>query len=668
MAIVAFLESYWWCVALAALIAILVVPSIRIIGPTEVGLVTKRFALSKLPEDNPIAFCGEAGYQANLLMPGWHLKLWVLYAVEKHPWVQVRAGEIGVVVAQVGKSLPVGAKSAESVSELNLITDLCAWLEAGGQKGVQRPVLPPGSLMPVHPVGFLVITRERVYGVPVAQQFQRLQAHGKLTHEAFGLDDAHLKVMVITPRSAASGAVLDTCGIVTTLEGQPLPAGAIASRLGEFEDVKRLETEKATDQVLIEALIGSKSVQHNNYQDFDAFLRAGGKIGLQHDPLLYGAYLLNPFLVRVEEVPMLVVKQGEVAVIKAYVGLPTEDTSGAAFKFGAMVRPGHRGIWQEPLRTGKYAINPRCYEAEHVPTAILSLNWSEAVSQAHKLDERLSQIVAKSREGFVFKIELVVQIHVPDTTAPRVISMVGTIANLVDEVLQAAVGNHFRDKLQSMPAVQFIETRQQVQQSALEHIRTQLTQYEVETRGVYIQDVVLPEELVRVLTQREIANQEKATFQMQQEAQRLRIDMEKAKGTADMQAQLAQAQVGVEIAAQTAAARKKQADGEATYIAETGRAKAAEVEAVGLARAKGFEAQVHALGQGATSVINVTAALAERGVKIMPEILAVGGALDGVGATLMKFLADRVGVSANLTATESLVRKDGASLRSVATN
>jgi hypothetical protein len=352
---------------------------------------------------------------------------------------------------------------------------------------------------------------------------------------------------------------------------------------------------------------------------------------------------LNPFLVRVEEVPMLVVKQGEVAVIKAYVGLPTEDTSGAAFKFGSIVRPGHRGIWQEPLRTGKYAINPRCYEAEHVPTAILSLNWSEAVSEAHKLDERLSKIVAKSREGFVFSIELVVQIHVPDTTAPRVISMVGTIANLVNEVLQAAVGNHFRDKLQSMPAVQFIETRQQVQQAALEHIREQLTQYEVETRGVYIQDVILPEELVRVLTQREIANQEKATYQMQQEAQRLRIDLEKTKGTADMQAQLAQAQVGVEIAARTAEARKKQADGEATYISETGRAKSAEVEAVGLARAKGFDAQVRALGQGPTAVINVATALAERGVKIMPDILALGGSgtLDGVGATLMKFLVQQ---------------------------
>jgi hypothetical protein len=655
MSIVEFLEFYWWLLALAVFLAVLVIPSNKIIGPTEVGLVTKRFALRKLPDDNPIAFLGEAGYQANLLMPGWYFKLWVIFAVEKHPWVQVRAGEIGVVVAQVGKPLPVGAKSAVSVSALNLITNLRAWIEAGGQKGVQRPVLPPGSLMPVHPVGFLVITRERIYGVPVAQQFQELQAHGKLTHQAFGLEESQLRVTVITPRSASGGGVLDTCGVVTALEGQPLPSGAIAGRLGEFEDVKKLEGEQATDQSLIEALIGSKSGQHNNYQDFDAFLNAGGRIGLQHDPLLYGAYLLNPFLVRVEEVPMLVIKQGEVAVVKAYVGLPTADTSGTSFKFGSIVRPGHRGIWQEPLRTGKYPINPRCYEAEKVPTAILSLNWSEAVSEAHKLDERLSQITAKSREGFVFTIELVVQIHVPDTAAPRVISMVGTISNLVNEVLQAAVGNHFRDKLQSMPAVEFIETRQQVQQAALAHIRTQLSQYEVETRGVYIQDVILPKELVQVLTQREIANQEKATFQMQQEAQRLRIDLEKTKGTADMQAQLAQAQVGVEIATQTAAARKKQADGEATYIAETGRAKGAEVEAVGLARAKGFEAQVRALGQGPTAVINVATALAERGVKIMPEILAVGtgGTLEGVGATLMKFLANQEGAEATPAVAEA---------------
>src|SRR5260221_588325 len=210
-------------------------------------------------------------------------------------------------------------------------------------------------------------------------------------------------------------------------------------------------------------------------------------------------------------------------------------TSGAEFKFGSLVRPGHRGLWREPLRTGKYAINPRIYQAEIVPTAILNLNWAKAVSEAHNLDTKLESIIAKSKEGFVFHIDLQVLIHVPDAKAPRVISMVGTMQNLVNEVLQAAVGNLFRDKLGSMPAIEFIETRQKVQQEAFAHIRTQLERYEVEVRGVYIQDVVLPQDVVKVLTEREIANQEIATFRMQQSAQMERVNMEKAKGTADMQ-------------------------------------------------------------------------------------------------------------------------------------
>ena len=133
----------------------------------------------------------------------------------------------------------------------------------------------------------------------------------------------------------------------------------------------------------------------------------------------------------------------------------------------------------------------------------------------------------------MFQIDLQVQIHVPDTKAPKVISMVGTMRNLVSEVLQSAVGNHFRNTLQALEAIKFIETRREVQAAAFDAITRYLSQYEVETKGVYIQDVVFPEELVKVLTQREIANQEKATFEEQQRAETSRIEMEKAKGTAE---------------------------------------------------------------------------------------------------------------------------------------
>jgi regulator of protease activity HflC (stomatin/prohibitin superfamily) len=96
-------------------------------------------------------------------------------------------------------------------------------------------------------------------------------------------------------------------------------------------------------------------------------------------------------------------------------------------------------------------------------------------------------------------------------------------------------------------AQKVIETRDQVQASAMEAVTHYLTSYEVETRGVYIQDVVFPEQLVVVLTQREIAKQEKATFHEQREAQNARIEVEKARGTADMQGQLATSQVSIEI-------------------------------------------------------------------------------------------------------------------------
>jgi uncharacterized membrane protein YqiK len=648
-------------IILVLLLVVVILKSIYSIGPTQVGLVRKRLG-HKLPDDNPIAFAGEAGYQAQLLMPGLRFKFYLFYAVTKHPWVQVPAGQIGVVIAQIGEPLPIGAKSAIYTSGFGNFTNLEAFVQGvvgpdrrtriKGQKGVQRPVLPPGGLAPIHPVAFLVITKPQVYGVPVSEGLRRLRRGGQLTYEAWDqLKEVSLDVTRIEPQATEGGHVIDMVGVVTTLEGDSLPAGDIASRLGGFDDIKTLEAgppggggaAPVTNSMLIETILGSKNDQHNSYQDFQTFLDKGGKIGLQHDPILYGAYNLNPFLVKVEQVPMLVVEQGQVAVIKSYVGLPTEDTSGADFKFGSLVRPGHRGIWEEPLRTGKYPINPRVYQAEIVPTAILKLDWSKGVTGAHKLDERLEPIVAKSREGFVFSIDLQVLIHVPDTKAPRVISMVGSMLNLVNEVLQAAVGNLFRDKLGGMAAVAFIETRQTVQQEAMAHISKQLSLYEVETKGVYIQDWILPEALVQVLTQREIANQEVETFKKQRAAQDQRIETEAATGKADMQKSLAAAEVNVLIKKNNADARAQEARGEAEFTKQTGLAQADVIRAQGVAKAEGFKAQNEAIGSAGTLLVNVATVLADKNVKIVPDILVAGGgsALDGLAATLTQALSGR---------------------------
>lgn len=71
--------SLWEVAAAIPAVMLLVVflLSWKFIGSTEVGLVQKRFG-RPLPDANPVAFNGEAGYQAKLLMPGWRFRFWLL--------------------------------------------------------------------------------------------------------------------------------------------------------------------------------------------------------------------------------------------------------------------------------------------------------------------------------------------------------------------------------------------------------------------------------------------------------------------------------------------------------------------------------------------------------------------------------------------------------------
>src|SRR2546421_11968525 len=112
--------------------------SIVVIGPAEIGLVVKRVSRTHNTTDTPIAFSGEAGYQAQLLMPGVRFKQWPTFKVIRYPWVQVPAGEIGVVISQIGEPMPTGAKSAVYRSQLGKFTDLGAFIAGRRHKGDTR--------------------------------------------------------------------------------------------------------------------------------------------------------------------------------------------------------------------------------------------------------------------------------------------------------------------------------------------------------------------------------------------------------------------------------------------------------------------------------------------------------------------------------------------------
>src|SRR5918996_3398568 len=208
-------------IAVAALLVLLVLlRGFRLIGPAEVGLVTKRIG-KKLAGGQLIAMNGEAGYQAALLMPGLRFKLWPIYAVKRYDWVQVPPDRVGLVIAQVGTPLPTGAKSAIYKPEFGNFADLQTFLSNGGQRGVQRPVLPPGTTAPIHPIGFVVITSEATFGEVIS---------GATRKTVQQINKSTLRVMQITPQGDR-----DVVGVVTTLEGPP--SGDSASRIGGFSDV-----------------------------------------------------------------------------------------------------------------------------------------------------------------------------------------------------------------------------------------------------------------------------------------------------------------------------------------------------------------------------------------------------------------------------------------------
>ena len=431
-------------------------------------------------------------------------------------------------------------------------------------------------------------------------------------------------------------------GIITTLDGQPLSEGQIAGQMVE---------------------------DHNNFQDFDQFLQHRGNRGLQPQVILSGSYNLNPWAVQVEECRMTEISIGYVGVVISYIGQDGQDLTGIEFKHGNIVAKGFKGVWSEPLGPGKYAINKYTMKVELVPTTNLVLNWATARNESHMLDKNLSTITVRSRDGFPFNLDVSQIIHVPNIEAPKVIARFGNMTNLVSQVLEPTIGNYFRNSAQEADVIAFLTTRKERQESAKRHIKLVLDEYNVNAVDTLIGDIVPPDSLMKTLTDRKIAEEQKVTYETQREAQETRQGKEKETAIADMQREIVTAQQSVEIAERTANAAVKKSEGEAASvklavsaeseatklrahaeaeamlarahaesesvklradahaqeIARTGDAEASKILAIGKSTAEAYELAVSALGSENFTRYKITEELAKGKIKLMPEVLIGGG-------------------------------------------
>jgi uncharacterized membrane protein YqiK len=273
-------------------------------------------------------------------------------------------------------------------------------------------------------------------------------------------------------------------------------------------------------------------------------------------------------------------------------------------------------------------------KVELVPTTNIVLNWASR-SEAHNYDAKLSSITVRSKDGFSFNLDVSQIIHVGALDAPKVISRVGSMQNLVDHVLQPIVGNYFRNSAQNHTVLDFLIARSERQAEAARHIRTAIGAYDVQAIDTLIGDITPPAELMLTQTDRKIAEEQRKTYEVQQQAQAERQKLVRATAVADIQQQVVKAEQGVSIAELEANARVKSAAGEAEGIRLRAGGEAEAIRATGEAKAEAYRAGVDSLGAQGYTALQLMQIIGERSVRVVPDVAVTG---NGAGAGLAEAL------------------------------
>lgn len=606
---------------------------------------------------------GEKGPQLMILPPGEYQINPHLFTIEIQGAVIIGEAEVGLVESVAGQPCVVGRIFADPV-ECDSFQDADAFLRNGGQKGPQVAVIPPGnyrintSLFKVTKYPVTVIPNGHI-GLVTAMDGARIPEGNLLGrkfegHSNFENGDAFIKnggqkghqLDILMPGTYRIHTLLfvisavvpwthigsDAVGIVTVLEGRPImDPGKIAA--------EELPLDK-----------------HNNFQNAAAFIAAGGQKGLQIPLLRSGNYAINPWFASIAQVPMIEVRIGECAVVTGFVGEEGEDTTAADVN-AKIVRNGKKGIWAEPLGPGKHPLNTMVCKVDKVPTTQILLNWADNQSSAHKLDSNLKTITLRTADAFNVNMDVSVIIHIAMADAPKVVANLGSVDNMISQVLEPAISSHFRNAAQSVKALDLYTKRAELQARAKEHIQNVLRIHHIESKDTMIADVVLPQQLTRTVTDRQIAEQEKMTFVTQKQAQEERKLLENATAQANMQPKVVESERGVEISKNLANAEIERSTGEARAIeiraegsskatklqagadAEATRVTAfAEAEAIekkglaealvileqGKSNAESYKLQVNAMGNEVFGQIQVVEKIADNKLKLIPDIY-IGG-------------------------------------------
>ena len=643
-------------VAIVVLIALVLISNVIVYIPNDrVGIVERLWGASSLSRGF-IALKGEVGFQPQVLRGGIHYFFPFQYRVHKADLVTIPQGEIGYIFARDGRELVDGQTLGEIVDAG--IEDVAAFLKAGGQKGPQRAIIREGTHA-INVAQFAIITASRVHGLLLSdEEKDTIDRMGRVLSERKGFKPVVIggiasKVVQSATAERAEGDTTDVLGVVTIHDGPVLaPDEIVAPRVGDDPN--------------------NKNTFHNNFQNINAFFRAGGNRGLQHQVLIEGTYYLNRLFATVEFIKKTVVPVGSVGVVVSYFGKTGADRSGDGYSHGELVDNGCRGVWKEPLLPGKYAFNTYAGKIQLVPTTNFILKWSKEVTNSHKYDENLSEVALITKDAFEPLMPLSVVVHIDYRKAPLVVQRFGDIKRLVDQTLDPMVSAYFKNTGQTKTLIELLQERSAIQEKAGVDMKGRFEAYNLELQEVLIGtphgntgdasgqriDTILNQ-----LRDRQVAKEQMETYDQQQHAADKERTLREAQARTQIQTELTKSEINVKIktnegdAAIAAATKESQvininADAERKRQIAVGEGKAAATESVGKAEASAIRAKAEALtGEGARmQIINdlgkqFADALREGQIAIVPKIALgadSGNALSTLAQLANAFVADNL--------------------------
>ena len=607
---------------------------VRYIPNDKVGIVEKLWsAKGSLGEGDIVALSGEAGFQPNVLRGGLHFGYWRWqYAVHKRPLMTVTQGKLAYVFARAGEALGP-SQTLGRVVDCNHYQDVRAFLK-GGQKGRQRAILREG-VYAINLAVFNIIREDGVFSIDNDRNLSEWQ-------QQLSSVDGFSPVVI----GSSSGSKSDDIGIVTTQDGPSLQSGEIiAPPVGN----------DAGDENY-----------HNNYQDIEAFLRAGGRRGKQYAPLLDGTYFINHWFASIEHIPKEVVNIGEVGVVVSYYGKQGSDTSGVQFRHGERVHQGERGVWETTLGPGKYPFNTYAGQIIRVPTTNFVLHWITGKSEGHKYDESLKSIDLITKDAYEPILPLSVVVHIDYQKAPNVIQRFGDVKKLITQTIDPMLSAYFRDVAHKKTMLELVHSRDEIQQQARSELKAKFEQFDIGCVDVLIGkpesklDDGKIENLLEQLRLRQLSLEQIETYGKQEQAAEKKKSLNDANAKAEMQEQLTQSSIRIEITtnqaeADLAKARKDAerrvvtARAESESISLEGQGQSQKVNLVGSAEADVLLKKVASYGDPKLYALSVVAqALSKSEQPLVPAtMLSSGGDGTQMGmlGTLMSLLvAEKMGV------------------------